>query len=126
MNPTRRAFITSAYAWIPRPMFILWRINFALPELAPQKQGCIRSTLMTTQQPSSRARTAFASRLQTTGKNGGTAMTTGIRVSTNNRLQRTVMFVACAGCALAPTAVFAHHSRANYDMTKEIVVEGTV
>ena len=33
------------------------------------------------------------------------------------------MFVACA---LAPVAVFAHHSRANYDMTKEIVVEGTV
>ena len=27
---------------------------------------------------------------------------------------------------VAPAAVFAHHSRANYDMTKEIVVEGTV
>ena len=36
------------------------------------------------------------------------------------------MFVACAVCALTPAAVFAHHSRANYDMTKEIVVEGTV
>jgi hypothetical protein len=36
------------------------------------------------------------------------------------------MFVACAACALAPAALFAHHSRANYDMTKEIVVEGTV
>jgi uncharacterized protein DUF6152 len=32
-------------------------------------------------------------------------------------------FVACTACA---PAVFAHHSRANYDMTKEIVVEGTV
>jgi hypothetical protein len=36
------------------------------------------------------------------------------------------MFVACAVCALAPAAALAHHSRANYDMTKEIVVEGTV
>lgn len=41
-------------------------------------------------------------------------------------MSRQLMFVACAGCALAPAAVFAHHSRANYDMTKEIVVEGTV
>ncbi len=37
-----------------------------------------------------------------------------------------LMFVACAVCALAPAAAFAHHSRANYDMTQEIVVEGTV
>jgi hypothetical protein len=36
------------------------------------------------------------------------------------------MFAACAICALTPAAGFAHHSRANYDMTKEIVVEGTV
>ena len=41
-------------------------------------------------------------------------------------MSRQLMFVACAGCAVAPAAVFAHHSRANYDMTKEIVVEGTV
>src|SRR5262245_62159189 len=41
-------------------------------------------------------------------------------------LSRKLMFVACAVCALAPAAVFAHHSRANYDMTKEVVVEGTV
>ncbi|HKR09295.1 MAG TPA: DUF6152 family protein, partial [Gemmatimonadaceae bacterium] len=41
-------------------------------------------------------------------------------------MSRQLMFVACTGCALAPAAVFAHHSRANYDMTKEIVVEGTV
>ena len=33
------------------------------------------------------------------------------------------MFVAYA---LVPVAAIAHHSRANYDMTKEIVVEGTV
>jgi hypothetical protein len=31
-----------------------------------------------------------------------------------------------AACALTPAAAFAHHSRANYDMTQEIVVEGTV
>jgi Family of unknown function (DUF6152) len=36
------------------------------------------------------------------------------------------MFAACAVGALTPPAAFAHHSRANYDMTKEIVVEGTV
>jgi hypothetical protein len=36
------------------------------------------------------------------------------------------MFVASAGCAVVPAAVFAHHSRANYDMTKEILIEGTV
>ncbi len=41
-------------------------------------------------------------------------------------MSRELMAVVCAGCALAPAAVFAHHSRANYDMTKEIVVEGTV
>jgi hypothetical protein len=39
---------------------------------------------------------------------------------------RKPLFLVCAGCALAPAAVVAHHSRANYDMTKEIVVEGTV
>ena len=43
-----------------------------------------------------------------------------------SRLSRPLMFVVCAGCVLAPAVVFAHHSRANYDMTKEIVVEGTV
>jgi hypothetical protein len=36
---------------------------------------------------------------------------------------RQLMFVAYA---LVPVAALAHHSRANYDMTKEIVVEGTV
>jgi hypothetical protein len=36
---------------------------------------------------------------------------------------RQLIFVACA---LVPVAALAHHSRANYDMTKEIVVEGTV
>jgi hypothetical protein len=36
------------------------------------------------------------------------------------------MFAACAICALTPPAAFAHHSRANYDMATEIVVEGTV
>ena len=36
------------------------------------------------------------------------------------------MFVAGAVCALVPAAVFAHHSRANYDMTKEVILEGTV
>jgi Family of unknown function (DUF6152) len=41
-------------------------------------------------------------------------------------LSRKLTFIACAGCALAPAAVVAHHSRANYDMTKVIVVEGTV
>jgi len=41
-------------------------------------------------------------------------------------MSRPLMFVACAVCAVAPAAVLAHHSRANYDMTKEIVVEGTV
>ena len=35
-----------------------------------------------------------------------------------------LMLVACAVFALMPAA--AHHSRANYDLTKEIVVEGTV
>ena len=39
---------------------------------------------------------------------------------------RPLTFVACAVCALTPAAVFAHHSRANYDMTKEVVLEGTV
>src|SRR6185503_3631479 len=41
-------------------------------------------------------------------------------------MSRPLMFVLCAIGALAPAAVLAHHSRANYDMTKEIVVEGTV
>lgn len=41
-------------------------------------------------------------------------------------MSRKLMFIACAGCALAPAAVVAHHSRANYDMTKVLVVEGTV
>ena len=36
------------------------------------------------------------------------------------------MIAACAVCALTPAGVFAHHSRANYDMTKEVVLEGTV
>jgi hypothetical protein len=36
------------------------------------------------------------------------------------------MFVASAVCALMPVAGIAHHSRANYDMTKEAVLEGTV
>jgi hypothetical protein len=36
------------------------------------------------------------------------------------------MLAACAVCALTPAVAFAHHSRANYDMTKEIIVEGTV
>jgi catechol 2,3-dioxygenase-like lactoylglutathione lyase family enzyme len=54
--------------------------------LAPQNQGCIRSTRTITRQPFSRARTAFVSKLQTTGKNGRTAMTTGIRVSANKQL----------------------------------------
>jgi hypothetical protein len=36
------------------------------------------------------------------------------------------VFAVCAVCALTPAGAFAHHSRANYDMTKEIVVEGTV
>jgi hypothetical protein len=36
------------------------------------------------------------------------------------------MFAVCAICAFIPVAAFSHHSRANYDMTKEIVVEGTV
>src|SRR5688572_31404857 len=40
--------------------------------------------------------------------------------------RRQLMLVACAVGALMPAAVFAHHSRANYDMSKEIVVEGTV
>ena len=44
MNLTLRVFITFAYAWIPRPMFMLWRINFAPSELTPQNQGCTRST----------------------------------------------------------------------------------
>lgn len=39
---------------------------------------------------------------------------------------RQLTFVVCAGCALAPAAGFAHHSRANYDLTREIIVEGTV
>jgi hypothetical protein len=39
---------------------------------------------------------------------------------------RRLDFLVCAGCVLAPVAVVAHHSRANYDMTKEILVEGTV
>src|SRR5512134_4201937 len=41
-------------------------------------------------------------------------------------MSRQLIFVACAVCALTPAAAIAHHSRANYDMTKEIVVEGTV
>lgn len=41
-------------------------------------------------------------------------------------MSRLLILGACATCAAAPAAVFAHHSRANYDMTKEIVVEGTV
>ena len=41
-------------------------------------------------------------------------------------MSRRLKFVACAVCALIPAAAPAHHSRANYDMTKEIVVEGTV
>jgi hypothetical protein len=41
-------------------------------------------------------------------------------------MSRTLPFAACAVCALTPPAAHAHHSRANYDMTKEIVVEGTV
>src|SRR5262245_16885893 len=41
-------------------------------------------------------------------------------------MSRLLMFVFCAVCAVTPAAAFAHHSRANYDMTKEIVVEGTV
>jgi hypothetical protein len=36
------------------------------------------------------------------------------------------MFVVWAVGAFAPGAALAHHSRANYDMSKEIVVEGTV
>ena len=44
----------------------------------------------------------------------------------NEQMFRQLMFVACAVGALAPAAAFAHHSRANYDMTREIVVEGTV
>lgn len=36
------------------------------------------------------------------------------------------MFAAGAVCALSPAAALAHHSRANYDMSREIVVEGTV
>jgi hypothetical protein len=39
---------------------------------------------------------------------------------------RCLELVACAVCACLPAAAIAHHSRANYDMTKEIVVEGTV
>lgn len=41
-------------------------------------------------------------------------------------LSRHLLSIVCAGGALAPAVVFGHHSRANYDMTKEIVVEGTV
>ena len=41
-------------------------------------------------------------------------------------MSRRLKFVACVVCALIPAAAPAHHSRANYDMTKEIVVEGTV
>jgi len=41
-------------------------------------------------------------------------------------MTRHLMIAACVGCALMTFAAFAHHSRANYDMTKEIVVEGTV
>jgi hypothetical protein len=36
------------------------------------------------------------------------------------------MLVVSAGCALAPAAIWAHHSRANYDMQREVVLEGTV
>jgi hypothetical protein len=39
---------------------------------------------------------------------------------------RCLEFVACAVCVCLPAATIAHHSRANYDMTREIVVEGTV
>jgi hypothetical protein len=39
---------------------------------------------------------------------------------------RRLMLVACAVGPFMAVAAFAHHSRANYDMTKEIVVEGTV
>jgi hypothetical protein len=41
-------------------------------------------------------------------------------------MSRRLTFVACAVGALIPAAAPAHHSRANYDLTKEIVVEGTV
>ena len=41
-------------------------------------------------------------------------------------MSRQLMIAACAVCALTPAGVFAHHSRANYDMTKEVVLEGTV
>jgi hypothetical protein len=41
-------------------------------------------------------------------------------------MSRQLMIAACAVGAVAPAAVFAHHSRANYDMSREIVVEGTV
>jgi len=41
-------------------------------------------------------------------------------------MSRQLKFVAAAVCVLGPVAALAHHSRANYDMTKEIVVEGTV
>ena len=43
-----------------------------------------------------------------------------------SRMSRPLVFSACAICAFTPAAASAHHSRANYDMTKEIVVEGTV
>src|SRR6187455_575592 len=41
-------------------------------------------------------------------------------------MSRQLMLVACAVSVLTPASVFAHHSRANYDMTKEVVLEGTV
>src|SRR5436190_14632534 len=39
---------------------------------------------------------------------------------------RQLKLVVCAVGTLVPAAVLGHHSRANYDMTKEVVVEGTV
>jgi hypothetical protein len=41
-------------------------------------------------------------------------------------MSRQSILVACALCAVTPGAVYAHHSRANYDMTKEVLLEGTV
>jgi hypothetical protein len=40
-------------------------------------------------------------------------------------MYRQLMLVTSAG-ALAPAAAFGHHSRASYDMTTEVVIEGTV
>jgi hypothetical protein len=36
------------------------------------------------------------------------------------------LFVACAAGLCAPSAAFAHHSRAPYDLSQEIVIEGAV